>query len=187
MDINIFFFLRSTMEWIALLIACLISLCGDRDFRTRERATAMLAKLSDVGIEKLKVAEKCADPEVAARCKPLVDAWYRKNAHLVVDQLLAPGWKSFPWAWALWDEYYEFDAEVTRYGNLAGANFHFTNPDNVDWKIRSDATRLWMIDRLKARLPCDSILQQLADAQRRFLRENKYDRSEIPPRWRMPK
>jgi len=54
----------------------LIKLMGDDDFRTREKATAALAKMDYAGLKAMRKAANSGDPEIAARGGRILGSYY---------------------------------------------------------------------------------------------------------------
>ena len=107
------------------------------------------------------------DPEIAARCKLLVDGWYRANAGRMLDAVLDG--KPCPWiAWKVdggwtyghtdgFGGYRPYGASV----NAEGSN----GPDFPGWR---GACREWLLDLVRNRRDVSGIVTELRECERKW-------------------
>lgn len=79
---------------LALFAAVLMQ--GDDNFAKREKATVYLKANLPGSIAVLAIGEKLPDPEIAARCKSLLDAHYLAEGKRLDGKLLPKGRKKLP-------------------------------------------------------------------------------------------
>jgi hypothetical protein len=165
------------MNGITTLTLICVTLAGHPRFATREAASAGLARMVEVCPSVVLTGESSCDPEIRARCKKVMDAWYAKHAAELVDRM-EPG-IGWPWCdslryghagWQAFDTRQELEMDWDREGwNLADSHrflaqaqqqglgwgpvgddgmFH---PRSHPWNAYREATRLWMIEIIAQR------------------------------------
>jgi hypothetical protein len=159
------------------LLVC-VALLGHPSYRTREAAHCHLRHLGSLPIPALLAGERHSDPEVAVRCRLLVDCWLRRHADEIIDGLRPQGWERLPWL-ALPDHEGRLN-----YGPATGY-VEAVDPKRwpnggPEWANWSEASRRWLRDLLVARGCGDpwKAVRQLAERQRQWCRETG---APIPP------
>ena len=144
--------------------AILIVLLGSNSFATREAAHAVLSKNADAAIVHLLAGEQSQDAEVAGRCRLIVNDWYRRHAPSLVDSHMPKGWKRWPFIF--------WGAGRERCGNYLDQAHAAGVTHKGKWEDYSEATRLWAIDKIAARVDFSRELAELCDADEAWCRQN---------------
>jgi hypothetical protein len=150
-----------------LLFALLVTLCGSQDYRTRDAATRRLIHLADIAIIQLVAGEHSSAPEIRARCRPIVDAWHRRHAGELLDEMLER--KPAPWLDMLPEDYpgrefivWPLVSEVHQHGGYGtGA---------PAWPDYSEASRRWLLGLVAARIDVGPILDRMRANQQEYCR-----------------
>jgi hypothetical protein len=146
---------------------------GSPSFRAREAAQARVAAHLDQFVAAVALGEWSADAEIRARCRILMDSWYRRHAVELAERMK-------PWRWRDWprlDTLKELDGSGDA---VSGALDHYwakalatmLQKDRDNPSIFAEATRLLIVDRIAARLPCRSLIRDLCAAESQFRRDN---------------
>lgn len=151
------------MDWLFHLLMWFneVEKLGSLSFKQREAANGKLAANIDHAIIALHFGEKHKDPEIACRCKLLVDQWYKRHAAKLANRLIPNGWDDLPW----------IDPNILSYGcgqhylalaDKTGRKFENT-PKYERWSF---AMRLYLIDLIAARQPTAETIQLACDEHR---------------------
>jgi hypothetical protein len=160
------------------VLQVLVLLLGEQldaaDWRTRERAQRALGPVAEVCPDLVEDLERHHPSlEVRRRCQFVMDHWYRTHAEALSRRTFPAGWKKLPkisshsswWDWCSdWR-----DDTCDYYMTKAGATYdEVTAVWSLSDRVAREATRLWLRDRLAARLPWRQQLDQLAAEEERL-------------------
>ncbi len=131
-----------------MYLLILLALLGSPRFTVREAAQRLLTPATDLTLKVLEWHEaRAPSPEVQCRCRMLVNAYYLLHA-----ERLALALGPLPWLDAGIAGYNDYLAAASPGADGAG------DPDYAKW---ASATRLWVKDRIAARLPYKGTLTRL--------------------------
>jgi hypothetical protein len=155
---------------MTLLALLLVALLGHTRWSVREAANGALARIADYCPDVLFIAEKSADPEIAARVRPLTDKWLRDHAREILARELPTNWDRVPWI-CLYacDDYLAWVNAAQRPGRWQGEQ---------DWLQWREAAENWLIVQVCRRRPVRGLIEMLCDQERLWRRDRG---EEMPP------
>ena len=141
----------------------LLALLAAPQFRVREAATSALSPANSITLPFLLWSEKHhPSPEGRRRSQGIVDRWYAANA-----DRLAAALGRLPW----------IDRGICGWLDfLAEARIKTGTPGSPHWPDYAEGCRLWVRDRIAARLPYQGELRRLwlEEWQYRFWRQGEW-------------
>ncbi len=157
------------MDWLASSILALITLLGHDNYRVREAANAKLRMLADVAIIQLLAGERHPDPEIAYRCRAMVNAWFARHADELTELVKPRKFSDWPFIDMLPIEWPERDGIVHGYLDAVGP------ADGPGWPRFSRACRLWIRDLIAARVDVGALLVVLCERTVRWCLEHAWE------------
>lgn len=154
-----------------LVFSVYVANLGADQYRQRESATAMLHKIAPIVVQRLHVAERSEDREVATRARQILDQYYAANAPVWAANTLPSNYALLPWIAELPSEQPEGIGQfyLQRARRLVGMH---GPPDWQDYRL---ATKMMIEDLYSQRVPRERIiliLNQLAEVEREWIAQN---------------
>jgi len=179
------------MQTLTLTTLIFVTLAGSPRFSVRQAASTRLEVLADYAPSVILAGESSADPEIATRCRAVMNRWYAKHAVEIVDRLEpAIGW---PWCDSLTlsctDQHgtlLELDWDRHNW-NLHDRQRFLTQaqqqgfPPGHPWNAWREATRLWLIELVAQRRDAAYFLRCLCEGHLQQCRHYGYG-----PRYGLP-
>jgi hypothetical protein len=132
-----------------------LCLCGNGDFRVREKGSKVLYQLVDFSPRTVLDGELGADPEIANRCRLVMNAYFVWHAREFVYLYKPKGWCRWPYYECVW---YAPD----------GSPVWNSWSDETEMKQQERATRHAVRDLIAGRIPVQPVMKELMKYDRQF-------------------
>jgi hypothetical protein len=160
------------VQTLTLAALVVVTLCGSPNYRMREAAGGRLKLASEVCPGVVLAGEKSNDAEIRERCRQTMGRWFARHAdELANAQGKLPRIDNAP-GLSDWESGGRFE-EFACYIKDAGGSVHYMASKydcnywwNTGENVCREATRLWLRDRIAARVPWRDQLEEIARNER---------------------